>query len=55
MAKRLITVPWVSLVNLIAEREVVPEVVQHHVVVDDLVRQVGPDFRIQCTQWFIEQ
>lgn len=42
LAKRLITIPWVSLVNLIAEREVVPEVVQHHVVVDDLVRQVGP-------------
>jgi lipid-A-disaccharide synthase len=42
LARRLVTVDWVSLVNLIAGREVVPEVVQHAVSTEDLVRRVGP-------------
>lgn len=42
LARRMVTVSWVSLVNLIAGREVVPEVVQHAVSIDDLVRRVGP-------------
>jgi lipid-A-disaccharide synthase len=42
LARRLVTVSWVSLVNLIAGREVVPEVVQHAVSTEDLVRRVGP-------------
>lgn len=42
LARRLVTVPWVSLVNLIAEREVVPELVQHQVDTAELVRRVGP-------------
>jgi lipid-A-disaccharide synthase len=28
LARRLITVPWISLVNLVAGRQVVPELVQ---------------------------
>lgn len=42
VARRLITVCWVSLVNLIAEREVVPELVQDAVTTDELVRRIGP-------------
>lgn len=42
MARRLVTVPWVSLVNLIAGREIVPEVVQHDVSVDRLAALVQP-------------
>jgi lipid-A-disaccharide synthase len=42
LARKLVTVSWVSLVNLIVGREVVPEVVQHAVSTDDLVRRVGP-------------
>jgi lipid-A-disaccharide synthase len=37
LARRMVTVPWISLVNLIAEREVVPELVQDAVTVDRLV------------------
>jgi lipid-A-disaccharide synthase len=42
LAQRLVTVRWVSLVNLIARREVVPEMVQQQVVPADLVRRIGP-------------
>lgn len=42
VARRLVTVPWVSLVNLIAEREVVPELVQSAVTTGELVRRMGP-------------
>jgi lipid-A-disaccharide synthase len=42
LARRLVTVKWVSLVNLIADREIVPEVVQDAVSTGDLVRRVGP-------------
>lgn len=42
LARKLVTVRWMSLVNLIAGREVVPEVVQRAVSTDDLVRRVGP-------------
>lgn len=37
LARRLVTVPWISLVNLIAEREIVPELVQDAVSADRLV------------------
>lgn len=42
VARRLVTVPWVSLVNLIAEREVVPELVQGEVSTDALIARIGP-------------
>lgn len=42
LLRRLVTVPWVSLVNLIAEQEVVPELVQHRVEPDSLVAAVAP-------------
>ncbi len=42
VARRVVTVPWVSLVNLIAEREVVPELVQEAVTTEALVRSIGP-------------
>ena len=42
LSRRLITVPWVSLVNLVAEREVVPEILQDEVTVARLVEAVGP-------------
>lgn len=42
LASRLITVPWVSLVNLVAGREVIPELVQAAVTTEELVRRVGP-------------
>ncbi|HRP08777.1 MAG TPA: lipid-A-disaccharide synthase [Gemmatimonadales bacterium] len=41
-ARHLVTVPWVSLVNLVAGREVVPEVVQDRVTVDRLSALVEP-------------
>ncbi len=41
LARRLVTVPWISLVNLIAEREVVPELVQDAVTVPELVRRMA--------------
>ncbi len=42
LARRLITVPWVSLVNLVASREIVPELVQAAVTTRELVRRIGP-------------
>ena len=42
LARRMVTVPWVSLVNLIADREVVPELVQDAASVDRLVEAIGP-------------
>ena len=42
LTRRLVTVPWVSLVNLVAEREVVPEILQDAVTVPRLVEAVGP-------------
>jgi lipid-A-disaccharide synthase len=42
IAKRLMTVPYVSLVNLVGEREVVPELLQHAATADALVAQVRP-------------
>lgn len=42
LARHLVTVPWVSLVNLIAEREVVPELVQHQVTAGELIRRTEP-------------
>src|SRR5690606_9121790 len=42
LARRLVTVPWVSLVNLIGGREIVPEVVQDRVTADQLSGLVEP-------------
>jgi lipid-A-disaccharide synthase len=42
LAQRLVTVPWVSLVNLIVEREVVPELMQGEATPDRLVAMVAP-------------
>ncbi len=40
--RRLITVEWTSLVNLIADREVVPELLQEALTEDRLVDELGP-------------
>lgn len=42
LARRLVTVPWVSLVNLIVEREVVPELMQGDATPERLVATVAP-------------
>ncbi|HEV8125113.1 MAG TPA: lipid-A-disaccharide synthase [Gemmatimonadales bacterium] len=42
IARHLMTVPWISLVNLIAEREVVPELTQHDVTVSNLADAIRP-------------
>lgn len=42
LAKRLVTVPWVSLVNLIGGRRIVPELVQADASVPQLVRAITP-------------
>lgn len=42
LARRLVTVPWVSLVNLVAGREVVPELMQGEATADHLERQMRP-------------
>lgn len=42
IGRRLTDVPWFSLVNLVAEREVVPEILQGRVTVDALATAVGP-------------
>ena len=42
LARRLITVSWVSLVNLILDREVVPELMQRAATPDRLVAMVAP-------------
>jgi lipid-A-disaccharide synthase len=41
LARRLVKVPFVSLVNLTAGERVVPELVQHDLTADALVREVG--------------
>jgi lipid-A-disaccharide synthase len=41
LARRLIRVPWISLVNLVAEREVVPELVQGEVTAAHLSALAG--------------
>jgi lipid-A-disaccharide synthase len=41
LARRLVTVPWVSLVNLIAGREVVPEFLQERMTVPALAASLG--------------
>ncbi|MDX2206613.1 MAG: lipid-A-disaccharide synthase [Gemmatimonadales bacterium] len=42
LARRLLSVPWISLVNLIADREVVPELIQGEATVDRIVRETAP-------------
>ncbi len=42
IARRMITVPWVSLVNLIGDREIVPELVQRDVSAARLVSAIAP-------------
>jgi lipid-A-disaccharide synthase len=41
VARRVVTVPWVSLVNLVAEREVVPEFLQDAMTVPALTEALG--------------
>ena len=41
IARRLVRVPHVSLVNLVAGREVVPELVQEHFTPEELARRAG--------------
>lgn len=40
--RRVRTVRWISLVNLVAEREVVPELLQHRATADELVAALRP-------------
>jgi len=42
IARRVITVRWISLVNLVAEQEVVQELIQHQVTPERLAGAVGP-------------
>lgn len=42
IARRLMTVRWISLVNLVAGREVVPEIVQRHATPEALAAALGP-------------
>jgi lipid-A-disaccharide synthase len=42
MWRRLRTVEWVSLVNLVAGREVVPEMLQHHAEAEELADTLRP-------------
>jgi lipid-A-disaccharide synthase len=42
IARRLLRVPWVGLVNLVAERAVAPEYLQRDVRADTLARAVSP-------------
>ncbi|MGE0353474.1 MAG: lipid-A-disaccharide synthase [Gemmatimonadales bacterium] len=42
IARRLLRVRWISLVNLVAEAGVVPELLQEDVTVDRLVRELRP-------------
>ena len=42
MFQRVRTVKWISLVNLVAEREVVPELLQERASAGELAAQVGP-------------
>ncbi len=41
VARRVVTVPWVSLVNLIADREVVPEFLQEQMTSEALTTTMG--------------
>ena len=42
IARRLVTVPWVSLVNLVAERGVVPELLQGAATGERMAAEAGP-------------
>ena len=42
LVRRLITVQWTSLVNLIADKEVVPELLQEDLTEDNIVQELGP-------------
>lgn len=42
IARRVVQVPWVSLVNLVADAPVMPEVLQDDVRVERLVAELGP-------------
>jgi lipid-A-disaccharide synthase len=55
IARRVIRVPWISLVNLVAERSVVPELLQTDATPDrlaelvrPLLRREGPEAKAQC-------
>ncbi len=45
LARRLVRVPWASLVNLVAEDEVVPEIIQQELTADNLVSRLEPLLR----------
>jgi lipid-A-disaccharide synthase len=42
VARRVVTVPWMSLVNLVAGHQVLPELVQEAVTADRLLAEVAP-------------
>jgi lipid-A-disaccharide synthase len=42
IARRVMTVQWISLVNLVAGRAVVPEIVQWHATPDALAASLAP-------------
>ena len=42
LMRRLLTTQWVALPNLVAEREVVPELLQHHLTAEALVDATRP-------------
>ena len=42
LARKLVDVKYISLVNLVADREVVPELLQEEVTVDNLTAQLAP-------------
>jgi lipid-A-disaccharide synthase len=42
LVRRLVTVQWTSLVNLIADRDVVPELHQEDLTEENLVHELGP-------------
>ena len=42
LTRRLVTVQWASLVNLVANREVVPELLQEALSAERLVEAAGP-------------
>jgi lipid-A-disaccharide synthase len=45
IARRMLSVPWISLVNLIANRRLVPELLQRQVTPSELTRAVTPLLR----------
>ncbi len=40
IGKRLVTIPYIGLVNILAEKELVPEILQEHVTGDNIAREI---------------